>query len=91
MVLNQFRDGTGVSGREVAEALGTKIFATLEWDGESVVQSLNLGQPAVRGRSRFAQAMSKMGKRLAGSAGDEEAKSGILPFIQSLRQKRSGK
>jgi pilus assembly protein CpaE len=93
VVLNQYRTGTGVSGREVEQALGTDIFATLDWDEETVVQSLNLGQPVVGGRSRFGKALTRLGNRLAGEPeGQKESESRLLPsFLKSFRDKNSRK
>jgi pilus assembly protein CpaE len=93
IVLNQYRDGTGVSRREVEEALGQPVYAMVEWDGDSVVQSLNLGRPAVSAaaRSRFAKDLMRMGDRLTGGeAGAKPGKSGILPtFLNPFRSKTS--
>jgi pilus assembly protein CpaE len=91
VVLNQYRDGMGVSRREVEEALGRPVFATLEWDGDTVVQSLNLGRPAVSaGRSRFGKDLTHLGQRLAiASSKDRSAKS-RLSFLNPFRDKSSG-
>jgi pilus assembly protein CpaE len=67
IVLNQYRDGTGVSVREVEDALGRSVFATLGWDAEAVVQSLNLAEPlATAGRSRLGRDLTRLGERLTG-------------------------
>jgi pilus assembly protein CpaE len=94
VVLNQFREGTGVSRREVEEALAQPVFATLEWDGVTVTQSANLGRPAVSasGRSRFGKDLTRLGKRLAGdrAAGDAARAKGLSKLLNPFRDKSSG-
>lgn len=95
IVLNQYRDGTGVSRREVEDALGRPVSHTLEWDGDSVVQSANLGRPvlAAAGRSRFGKDLTRMGRHLVGDeTGPASSKGGFLPsFLNPFRDKSPGK
>lgn len=92
IVLNQYRDGTGVSRREVEEALGQPVYSTVEWDAETVVQSVNLGQPAVlaASRSRFSKDFDRFGRRLIVDLGDEavgEEKKGLLNVFRLTRDR----
>jgi pilus assembly protein CpaE len=94
VVLNQYREGTGVSRREVEEALAQPVFATLEWDSATLTQSVNLGRPAVSaaGRSRFGKDLTRLGKRLAGdsAAGGAARAKGLSKLLNSFRDKSSG-
>lgn len=91
VVLNQYREGTGVSQREVEEALGSSVFATLGFDDETVVQSLNLGRPIVHGRSRVGKELNRLGSRVAGEA-KEQTRSGLVPnLMKRFRGKDSRK
>lgn len=91
VVLTQYREGMGVSPREVEEALGQAVFQTLEWDDETVIRSMNAGRPAVLGggRSRFARGLNRLGDELAG-ADRAQPKTGGL-FGALLRPFRTSK
>lgn len=79
VVLTQYQEGMGISPREVEEALGQKVLQTLERDDETVIRSMNTGQPAVRaGRSRFARGLSRLGREIAGPDRIEDDSGGLL-------------
>ena len=67
MVLNQFKEGVGLSPREVEEGLGHSLVAILEKEDTSVLESVNVGHPDVLvGKSRFAKNLMAFGRELAG-------------------------
>ena len=81
LVLNQYREGGGVSVKEVEQALGLDVFETLDRDDEAVIRSLNTGRPAVPGKSRFARGLNRIGRELAGPDRVEEDDEGLLGSI----------
>ena len=89
-MLNQAREGTGVSDREIREVLGEAVFSTLERDDDTVLRSLNTGEPVGEdGRSRFARGVGRLGDRLLGTNGRRNG--GRLSFLKSFRTSTSGK
>ena len=67
LVLNQFKEGVGLSPREVEEGLGHSLVAILEKEDTSVLESVNVGHPDVLvGKSRFAKNLMAFGRELAG-------------------------
>lgn len=67
VLLNEYREGTGVSEEEVKEALGLDVFALLEHDEDEVTDSANLGHPVVfSGRSRYSKDIRGLAADLLG-------------------------
>lgn len=90
VVLNQAREGTGVTEREIQEVLGERVFATLERDEETVLRSLNMGEPVGEaGRSRIARGFARLGDGLLGTNGRKSG--GRLSFLKPFRTSSSGK
>ena len=90
IVLNQAREGTGVTEREIQEVLGERVFATLERDEDTVIRSQNMGEPVGEdGRSRFARSVSRLGDGLLGT--NKRKSGGRLSFLKPFRTSSSGK
>jgi len=67
LVLNQHKEGLGLTSRDVEDGLGHRISLILEKDDQRVLQSINVGRPEVLGgSSRFAKKVLDLGRRLAG-------------------------
>jgi pilus assembly protein CpaE len=67
LVLNQYKEGVGLSPREVEEGLGHSVAATLEREETSVLHSVNVGHPDVLiGKSRFSKNLMDFGAEIAG-------------------------
>jgi hypothetical protein len=49
VVLNQYREGLGLTSRDVEDGLGHRISLVLEKDDLRVLQSINVGRPEVLG------------------------------------------
>jgi pilus assembly protein CpaE len=95
LVLNQFRDGVGLSRRDVEAGLGHRLTAILERDDHGISQSINLGRPAVLvGKSKFTKGVQGLVSQIAGkgSASSKE-KPGLLGKIlgQSSKSDKAGK
>ena len=68
MILNQYKEGLGLSSKDVEDGLGYRLAAILEKDDARVLQSINVGRPEVlAGNSRFAKSLMGLGSELAGS------------------------
>jgi pilus assembly protein CpaE len=66
LVLNQHKDGLGLTSRDVEDGLGQPISLILEKDDQRVLQSINVGRPEVLGGgSRFAKSILDLGRTLA--------------------------
>lgn len=79
VVLNQYKDGLGLSARDVEDGLGHRVAAILERDDGRVLQSINLGRPEVlSGRSKLAKAFLDLG---VGVAGEENVVMGRKGFL----------
>jgi pilus assembly protein CpaE len=90
VVLNQVREGTGVTDREVREVLGAAVFASIERDDAAVQQSMNVGNPlGESGRSRFARGIARLGDGLLGTNGRRGG--GRLSFLKPFRSSTHGK
>jgi Flp pilus assembly CpaE family ATPase len=83
LVLNQFRDGIGLSRRDVEDGLGHRLTAILEKDDHGISQSVNLGRPAVLvGKSKFAKGVQSLVSQLAGrGSGSSKEKVGLFGKI----------
>ncbi len=67
LILNQYKEGLGLSSRDVEDGLGLRLTAILEKDDARVLQSINVGRPEVlAGNSKFAESIMGLGSRLAG-------------------------
>jgi pilus assembly protein CpaE len=68
LVLNHYKEGVGLTSRDVEDGLGHRVTFVLDRDDLSVLQSINVGRPAVRGgKSRFAKKMMSLGRKLVGA------------------------
>jgi len=68
VVLNQYREGIGLSSRDVEDGLGRRVDLVLDKDDLRVLESVNVGRPEVLvGRSRFAKEFMSFVKRLVGA------------------------
>lgn len=92
LVLNQYRDGVGLTSRDVEDGLGYKITVVLNKEDLKVLQSVNVGQPEVKsGKSRFAKSMLSLGRRIAGDGQAESSGRGFLSrFMGSSKSQPSG-
>jgi pilus assembly protein CpaE len=67
LILNMYKEGLGLSARDVEDGLGHRLDVILEKDDARVVQSINVGRPEVlAGNSRFAKGVMGLGSDLAG-------------------------
>ncbi len=56
LILNQYREGVGLTSRDVEDGLGHRVTLVLDKDDQRVLQSINVGRPEVQsGKSRFAK------------------------------------
>jgi len=68
LILNQYREGLGLSSKDVEEGLGHQLAAVLERDDAGIMSSINMGRPdVVVGKSNFAKTLMQLGTELAGS------------------------
>lgn len=67
IVLNQYRDGVGLSSKDVEEGLGHTVAAVLENNDQAILESINVGRPeVVAGKSAFARHVMDLGADLVG-------------------------
>jgi pilus assembly protein CpaE len=67
VVLNQFKEGLGLSAKDVEDGLRLGLAAVLEKDDRAIFESINLGRPAVLvGKSRFSKALLALSGKIAG-------------------------
>jgi len=87
LVLNQYKEGLGLTSRDVEDGLGHRLALVLDRDDMRVLQSINMGRPEVlSGRSRFAKEVMSLGRKLVGAEGVSEAKPGFLArFLPSSK------
>jgi pilus assembly protein CpaE len=92
LVLNQYRDGVGISSRDVEDGLGHKITVVLDKEDLKILQSINVGKPEVKsGKSRFAKAMLNLGRRIAGEDQAGRGRQSLLSrFMGSSKSQPSG-
>lgn len=87
LVLNRVQSGDVITKDEVERAVGLDVFWSLSNDYESVMKSINTGQPVIsNGHSRFAQDLKSLGIELAGLRDQKVAtakkrRSLALPFF----------
>lgn len=79
LILNQYREGVGLSSRDVEEGLGHSVAAVLERDDVGILNSVNMGRPeVVSGKSNFAKTVMTLGSELAGPDSVSTARKGLL-------------
>jgi pilus assembly protein CpaE len=67
LVLNQYKEGIGLSARDVEDGMGQRIDLILDKDDLRMWESVNVGRPEVLvGRSRFAKDFMGFVRRLVG-------------------------
>lgn len=67
VVLNQFKEGLGLSAKDVEDGLRLGLAAVLAKDDRVIFESINLGRPAVLvGKSRFSKALLALSGKIAG-------------------------
>lgn len=90
VILNQYKDGVGLSARDVEDGLGHRVTAILERDDVRVLQSINLGRPEVLGRkSKLAKALLDLGAEVAGAENVVSRRKGFLSFFSLPSKKGS--
>jgi pilus assembly protein CpaE len=84
VVLNQYKDGLGLSTRDVEDGLGHRIDLVLEKDDVRMLESVNVGRPEILvGRSRFAKELMGFARRLVGPAAKAESpRKGLMGFFR---------
>jgi len=79
LVLNQYREGLGLTSRDVEDGLGHRVALLLDKDDHRVLQSINVGRPVVKsGKSRFAKEFMVLARKLAGHDEVEVSRKGLL-------------
>ena len=79
MVLNQYKEGVGLTPRDVEDGLGHRLAFILGRDELRVLQSLNVGRPEVHsGKSRFAKEIMALGRDIAGPEAVVAPRKGLL-------------
>lgn len=68
VVLNQYKEGIGLTHRDVEDGLGRRIDLVLSKEDLRVLESVNVGRPEVLvGRSRFAKEFMGFAKKFVGA------------------------
>ena len=94
LILNQYREGSGLSVRDVEEGLAHRVAAVLEKDDAGISNSVNVGRPEVlAGKSAFAMHLMEFGSEIAGSDRIISPRKGFLGrlFNTSRSQRQEGK
>jgi pilus assembly protein CpaE len=79
LILNQYREGVGLTPRDVETGLGHRVAAVLEREEMSVLESINVGRPEVlSGKSRFARSVMSLSRELAGSEVLPKVRKGVF-------------
>jgi len=82
VVLNQYKEGSGLSSSDVEDGLGHRLSVILDRDESRIPQSVNLGRPEVlSGKSKFSKNLLELVKELAGSDGVSSSNTGLLNRI----------
>jgi pilus assembly protein CpaE len=88
VVLNQYREGVGLTSRDVEDGLGQRVSLILEKDDLRVLQSINVGRPEVsEGKSRLAKKLMDLGRMLAEPGHVVVPRKGLLSRL--LRRSKS--
>jgi pilus assembly protein CpaE len=78
-VLNQFKEGLGLSPRDVEDSLGQALSAVIEREEDAIVESINLGRPVILvGKSRVAKSILGLAGKIAGGDRIATKRSGLL-------------
>ena len=86
MILNQYKEGMGISQGDIENTLGYQIFFTLERD-EGVLHSVNVGKPMVlNGSSKYAKNVKALVSEIRGS--DTEVAAGLTGRLKSVFRRR---
>ena len=94
LVLNQYKEGVGLTVRDVEEGLGHPISAVLEKNDPGILNSVNIGRPEVlTGKSPFAVNIMDLGGEIAGPDRIISPRKSLLGrlFNASKTQNRDGK
>ena len=94
LIINRYKQGLGLSSRDVEEGLGHTGSVILELDEVGILNSVNVGRPEVlSGKSPFAKALMDLGSELAGPDLISVPRKSLLGklFKASKTQKQSGK
>jgi pilus assembly protein CpaE len=68
LVLNQYKEGVGLTVKDVEEGLGHPVAVLLEKDDAGILNSINAGRPEVlAGKSPFATSLLDFGSEITGS------------------------
>jgi pilus assembly protein CpaE len=87
IVLNQYREGLGISVADVQNTLGYEVFFTLERD-DAVSHSVNMGKPLVlNGGSKFGKGIKAMTIEITGPEASE-VPAGIAGRLRSVFRRR---
>ncbi len=79
LVLNQYRDGLGLTSRDIEDGLGHRLTLVLDKDDQRVLQSINVGRPEVSvGKSRIAKKILDLGRKVADAEIAAEPRKGFL-------------
>ena len=86
VILNQYKEGMGISQGDIENTLGYQIFFTLERD-EGVLHSVNVGKPMVlNGSSKYAKNVKALVSEIRGS--DTEVAAGLTGRLKSVFRRR---
>ncbi|MGW8267801.1 MAG: AAA family ATPase [Longimicrobiales bacterium] len=67
LILNQYKEGHGLSVRDVEDGLAQRVTVVLEKDDPGILTSVNVGRPEVlTGKSPFAMNLMDLGSEIAG-------------------------
>jgi pilus assembly protein CpaE len=94
LILNQYKEGVGLSVRDVEEGLGHQVAAVLEKNDPGILNSVNVGRPEVlAGKSTFAMNILDLGGEIAGPDRISVPRKSLLGrlFNASKTQHRDGK
>ena len=81
LVLNQFREGVGLTASDIEDALALSAHTVIDYEG-TLTESINLGSPAVlSGRSRFARSIMQLGSSIAGPEYAQPARGGLMQLL----------
>jgi pilus assembly protein CpaE len=90
LVLNQYKEGMGLTSKDVEEGLGHRIALVLEKDDLRVIESINVGRPEVRvRRSRLAKKIMDFAKSLVGPETADTTPRGPLSWFRRSSDARS--
>ena len=93
VIVNQYRDDSGVTRRDVEDGLGYDVTNIIDRDDPIVSQSINLGEPVVlTGKSRFSRQIMRLGADIAGPEYEVDLREGIVnSLLKPFRGSKSAK